>query len=87
MELLTSSGWTPAHSMEGVFMSIKMAISSLDPRPARLQDARAGARQPDYSPWDALEAFKRAANTHGWKIPQDVTENAAQNGIASGGSS
>lgn len=78
MELLTSTGWTPAHSMEGVFMSIKMAMSSLDPKPARLLDNRAKAANSDYTPWEALDAFQRAADRHGWQVPQDMKENAAQ---------
>lgn len=87
MELLTSTGWTPAHSMEGVFMSIKMAMSSLDPKPARLLDARAKAVHSDYSPWEALEAFQRAAHRHGWQVPQDMKENAAQPSAAAGNAS
>lgn len=88
MELLTSTGWTPAHSMEGVFMSIKMAMSSLDPRPARLQDVKAKATtRIDYFPSEAIEAFQRAADRHGWQVPQDMKENAAQAAVAANGSS
>lgn len=82
MELLTSTGWTPAHSMEGVFMSIKMAMSSLDPKPARLEIAYGNAKRSDYAPWEALEAYQRAAARHGWQVPQDVQENAGQTSVA-----
>lgn len=84
MELLTSSGWSPAHSMEVVFLSIMTAMTSLDPRPARLLDPRPQAERVDYSPVEALEAFKRAAHTHGWKVPQDMQENVEQNSAAPG---
>ncbi|KAJ6506695.1 hypothetical protein C8R45DRAFT_1175857 [Mycena sanguinolenta] len=45
-----------------VLMQIKLAISSLDPRPARLDDNRTTP----YSVDESLPGFKRAAATHGW---------------------
>lgn len=82
MELLTSDGWTPATSMEAVFVSIKMAISSTDPRPARLdstaQRPSSAAHARDYSVGEALDAFERAARSHGWTVPNDVRTNAMQ---------
>lgn len=78
MELLTSTGWTPATSMEAVFISIKMAMSSLDPRPARLDTTQYTARQVDYGAFEALDAYQRAAGKHGWQIPRDFNENAGQ---------
>lgn len=83
MELLTSNGWSPATSMEAVFVCIKLAMSSTDPRPARLESAvmgsgsSAGALK-DYPAMAALVAFERAARTHGWTVPQDVHANASQ---------
>lgn len=69
-------------------MSIKMAMSSLDPRPARLQDMGANATtRVDYFPSEAVEAYQRAANRHGWKVPQDMKENAGQAAVAADGSS
>lgn len=67
--------------MEGVFLSIKMAMSSLDPRPARLQGAQTKTKQHDYSTSEALEAYQRAAATHGWQVPPDMRENAGQTAI------
>lgn len=82
MELLTSSGWSPATSMEAVFVLIKMAISSTDPRPARLYSIAQGSSSTtyfrDYSAVEALNAFERAASTHGWMVPTDVRTNAMQ---------
>lgn len=76
MEMLTSTGWTVATSMESVLVSIKMAMSSLDPRPARLQIS--APEMDDYSAYEALEAFQRFANRHGWKVPSDSAASATQ---------
>ncbi|CAG8567783.1 8671_t:CDS:10 [Paraglomus occultum] len=71
MDLLTlgngrnECGWSSAYTMEAVLLQIKLALSSLDPRPARL-DRR---WQKDYSPSEAIDAYIRVANQHGWKIP------------------
>lgn len=82
MELLTSNGWTPATSMEAVFVSIKMAMSSSEPRPARLENASqmyySRSYLGDYGAGEALAAFERAARTHGWTVPKDVYSNATQ---------
>lgn len=80
MELLTTNGWTPATSMEAVFVSIKMAISSTDPRPARLNEISSSARghNYDYSAAEALDAYERAARTHGWTVPKDIRDTASQ---------
>lgn len=42
MELLTDSGWSPANSLESVLLQVRMAICSLEPKPARLMGARVG---------------------------------------------
>ncbi|CAG8609502.1 10441_t:CDS:10 [Paraglomus brasilianum] len=70
MDLLTlgngrECGWSSAYTMEAVLLQIKLALSSLDPRPARL-DRR---WQKDYSPSEAIDAYVRVANQHGWQIP------------------
>lgn len=36
MELLTNSGWSPVSSVESVLLQVRMAMSSLEPKPARL---------------------------------------------------
>ena len=36
MDLLTADGWLPSYSIPAVLLQIKMAISNLDPKPARL---------------------------------------------------
>ncbi|KAJ5937361.1 hypothetical protein N7454_004661 [Penicillium verhagenii] len=68
MELLTSSGWSPAICIESVLLQVRLAISSTDPRPARLAT---GGRQ-DYGVGEAVTAFKRACLAHGWQVPPDM---------------
>ncbi|KAG5647979.1 hypothetical protein DXG03_007013 [Asterophora parasitica] len=68
MDLLTSDGWLPSYSIPAVLMQIKLAISNLDPKPARLA---ADFHRP-YGAEEALIGYKRAAATHGWKVPKDT---------------
>lgn len=42
MELLTNSGWSPVSSVESVLLQVRMAMSSLDPKPARLMMMKKG---------------------------------------------
>ncbi|CAK5263224.1 unnamed protein product [Mycena citricolor] len=65
MDLLTADNWMPTYSIPAVLMQIRLAISNLDPRPARLAPNWKLA----YSPSEALAGFKRAAATHGWTLP------------------
>ena len=80
MELLTNNGWLVTNSIESVLLQIRMAISSTDPRPARLESrgARYGDTTSSYSVGEAIEAFKRACRTHGWQIPTDIDMLAQQ---------
>lgn len=72
MELLTNSGWSPANSLESVLLQVRVALCSVDPRPARLQSTHGfGA---DYGIHEAYEAYTRAAMTHGWQVPKDLME-------------
>ncbi|KAJ6535050.1 hypothetical protein B0H19DRAFT_963825, partial [Mycena capillaripes] len=68
MDLLTSDGWLPSYSISAVLMQIKLAISNLDPKPARL----ASNWNMPYSVGEALAGFKRAAATHGWTVPDGI---------------
>ena len=62
MELLTNSGWNPSSSLEAILLQVRMAITSTDPHPAKLD--RHGALN-DYNVGEAVEAYKRACMTHG----------------------
>ncbi|KAG1769061.1 hypothetical protein EV702DRAFT_1181859 [Suillus placidus] len=63
MDLLTSAGWLPSYNIASVLLQIKLAISSTDPKPARLAQ---NWEQP-YHPQEALSGYTRAAAIHGWK--------------------
>ncbi|MCJ1398482.1 hypothetical protein MMC11_001682 [Xylographa trunciseda] len=67
MQLLTSSGWNVACNIESVLLQIRLAMTSLDPKPARLE---AGPVR-EYGVGEAVEAFKRACRAHNWDIPKD----------------
>lgn len=64
MDLLTSAGWLPSYNIASVLLQIKLAISSTDPKPARLDQ---DWEQP-YHPQEALSGYTRAAAIHGWKV-------------------
>lgn len=56
--------------MESVIIQVRMAITSLDPRPARLS-SRGSI---DYNIGEAIEAYERAARIHGWSIPPGLLQ-------------
>jgi ubiquitin-conjugating enzyme E2 Q len=49
-----------------------MAMSSLDPKPARLENAS----RTDYGVGEAVEAYIRACHVHGWTVPDGFKEMA-----------
>ncbi|KFY23693.1 hypothetical protein V493_05675 [Pseudogymnoascus sp. VKM F-4281 (FW-2241)] len=63
MELLTNSGWSAVSSIESVLLQVRMAISSTDPKPARL----AMGTRADYGVGEAIDAYLRACRAHGWE--------------------
>ena len=65
MELLTNSGWSAVSNIESVLLQVRLAMSSTDPKPARLEPG--GIR--DYQVGEAVEAFVRACYTHGVSLP------------------
>lgn len=72
MELLTNTGWSPVNSMESVFLQVRLAMCNLEPKPARLVKGINGADQ--YSIGEAVDAYTRAANQHGWEVPKELQE-------------
>lgn len=74
MELLTNSGWSSVSSIESVLLQVRLAMSSTDPRPARL--ASGGPR--DYTVGEAIEAFVRACTMHGWQVPPEFRSNFSE---------
>lgn len=67
MELLTNSGWSAVSSIESVLLQVRMALSSSEPRPARLERGQVK----DYRVGEAVEAYIRACHMHGWEVPKD----------------
>lgn len=72
MQLLTNDGWLATNSIESILLQVRMAMSSLDPKPARLE----GGGRSDYGVGEAIEAYIRACNTHGWTVPPGFKEMA-----------
>ncbi|KAF2130475.1 hypothetical protein P153DRAFT_218850 [Dothidotthia symphoricarpi CBS 119687] len=72
MQLLTNDGWTAVSSIESVLLQVRVAISSTDPKPARLEP---GGRI-DYGVGEAVEAYMRACAVHGWTVPAGFKEMA-----------
>ncbi|KAF4337905.1 hypothetical protein FBEOM_8270 [Fusarium beomiforme] len=72
-ELLTSSGWSPALSLEKVFLEVRMNLCEKDPA-ARLEAAGrfSSGGNMDYSMFEAVDAYRRAAAAHGWQVPSDL---------------
>lgn len=77
MELLTNSGWSVASNIESVLVQVRAAISSTDPKPARLE---AGPIR-DYNTGEAVEAYVRACNAHGWEVPKDFRKDYGGEGV------
>lgn len=65
MQLLTNSGWSAVSNIESVLLQVRLAISSTDPKPARLDPHN----QRDYGVGEAIDAFVRACHTHGVSLP------------------
>ncbi|KAB8304685.1 hypothetical protein EYC80_004050 [Monilinia laxa] len=76
MELLTNSGWSAVSSIESVLLQVRLAIMSTEPKPARLE-SRGKQQQGEYGTHEAMAAFIRACNMHGWEVPKDFQDFAA----------
>jgi ubiquitin-conjugating enzyme E2 Q len=72
MQLLTNDGWSAVSSIESVLLQVRMAISSREPKPARLQSGPPA----DYGVGEAIEAYMRACAVHGWTVPAGFKEMA-----------
>lgn len=69
MELLTTSGWLPAFSIESVLLQVRLAITNELPRPARLDF---NSRRTEYAIGEAIHEYKRVCIAHNWAIPKDL---------------
>lgn len=77
MELLTTSGWSAVSSIEGVLLQVRLAMSNLEPSPARLEGKGNKQTVMDYSVGEAVAAYIRACDRHGWKVPESFKEFAS----------
>jgi ubiquitin-conjugating enzyme E2 Q len=73
MELLTNSGWSAVSSIESVLLQVRMAIMNLEPKPARLESTSMRS-QSSYGGGEAIEAYIRACQAHGWEVPKDFRD-------------
>ncbi|KAF3044281.1 hypothetical protein E8E12_003511 [Didymella heteroderae] len=80
MQLLTNDGWSAVSSIESVLVQVRMAITSTEPKPARLE--RSGRH--DYGVGEAVEAYIRACAMHGWTVPAGFKETAYGGAESSG---
>ncbi|KAJ8066456.1 hypothetical protein OCU04_005516 [Sclerotinia nivalis] len=76
MELLTNTGWSAVSSIESVLLQVRLALMSTEPKPARLE-RRGKQQQGEYGTQEAMAAFIRACNMHGWEVPKDFQDFAA----------
>ncbi|OAA67215.1 Ubiquitin-conjugating enzyme/RWD-like protein [Niveomyces insectorum RCEF 264] len=77
MELLTSTGWSPANKLDAVLLQVRLALCNTEPQSARLVarpggPGKASPAQNDYGISEALSGYKRAVNLHGWKLPPQM---------------
>ena len=66
MDLLTMSGWNPIYRMEAILIQIHLALSSIEPKPARLDGSN---WDKPYSLNEAISSYIRVANDHKWTVP------------------
>ncbi|EHK26598.1 uncharacterized protein TRIVIDRAFT_122720, partial [Trichoderma virens Gv29-8] len=71
-EMLTNSGWSAVMTMEKVLLQIRLGLEEREP-PARLDPAGGMNNIRDYGIGEAVDAYQRAARSHGWAIPEDLT--------------
>ena len=75
MDLLTNSGWSAANDIESVLLQIRMALMSSEPNYARLARTQGNLNAiTDYSVGEAIDAYQRVARSHGWAIPNGISQ-------------
>jgi ubiquitin-conjugating enzyme E2 Q len=65
VDMLTMKGWKSDYALDQVLMVVHQALSSREPVPARLIGTGS------YSVQEAVNAYIRVANTHGWQVPHN----------------
>jgi ubiquitin-conjugating enzyme E2 Q len=72
MELLTTDGWLATYDLSSVLFQIRLALCSEEPRPAQLDHGRHGSN--DYGIGEAVDAYIRACQAHGWRVPPGLRD-------------
>lgn len=78
MDMLNSDAWSPAYAIPAVLLQIRMAISNLEPRPARLDPTH---WKTPYSMGEAIDGFTRVAAQHGWTVDDSFKKLQATGGL------
>lgn len=65
IDILTMKGWKKDITVDHVLMLVHHSLSDLEPVPARVIGTNG------YSIREAVSAYIRVANTHGWRVPQN----------------
>lgn len=72
-EILTNSGWSAVMAIEKVLIQIRLGLTEVD-HPARLDMTNGTSNTEDYTIGEALDAYQRAASSHGWAVPEDIQQ-------------
>ncbi|EPS40913.1 hypothetical protein H072_5212 [Dactylellina haptotyla CBS 200.50] len=78
LEMLTGTGWDSKTTIESILLNVRLAMMSLDPKPARLEyEGVRGGPQSTYNVPEAVQAYLRACRTHGWAVPKGFEQMAS----------
>ncbi len=69
MEVLTNNGWTASLTVESLLLQVRLAMMDTE-RPARLAGQSRHGGESTYGVGEAIAAYVRACQNHGWKVPE-----------------
>ncbi|EXJ57444.1 hypothetical protein A1O7_07792 [Cladophialophora yegresii CBS 114405] len=68
MEVLTNNGWSASLSIESLLLQVRLVLMDTE-RPARLAAPSRNGGQSTYGIGEAIDAYIRACQAHGWQVP------------------
>ena len=68
MEVLTNNGWSASLTIESLLLQVRLLVSDTE-RPARLARRSGYDEQSTYGIGEAMAAYIRACQQHGWTVP------------------
>ena len=68
MEVLTNDGWSASLTVESLLLQVRLAMMDTE-RPARLASQSRYGGESTYGVGEAIAAYLRACQNHGWKVP------------------